>query len=67
MFARIVTTGLILDPETSVREFLFASAGVIPRVEKRQSRYCPTNSVQARWTEQGGMENHGIRTWIQNV
>ena len=35
MFARIVTTGLLLDPNDSLREFFFGPTGVVPTVEKR--------------------------------
>ncbi|EIW66778.1 hypothetical protein TREMEDRAFT_40774 [Tremella mesenterica DSM 1558] len=34
MFARMVVTGLILDPDTSIREYLFAPTGLIPSIEK---------------------------------
>ncbi|WVQ85091.1 hypothetical protein IAT38_007255 [Cryptococcus sp. DSM 104549] len=34
MFARIVVTGLLLDPETSLREALFFPSGVIPVVKR---------------------------------
>lgn len=35
MFARIVVTGLVLDPETSTRQFWFGSNGVVPTIEAR--------------------------------
>jgi hypothetical protein len=38
MVARIVTTGLILDPERSLRAFLFSPSGVVPKVERRLAR-----------------------------
>ncbi|OCF43572.1 high-affinity cell membrane calcium channel [Kwoniella heveanensis CBS 569] len=38
MFARIVVTGLILDPERSVRDFLYGPAGMIPVVQRRFGR-----------------------------
>lgn len=34
----MVTTGLILDPERSVHDFLFSSSGVWPRTERKISR-----------------------------
>lgn len=34
----MVTTGLILDPERSVRDFLFSPTGVWPRTERKISR-----------------------------
>ncbi len=38
MFARIVITGLILDPDTSLRTVLFSPSGVVPTVERRMNR-----------------------------
>ncbi|WRT67795.1 uncharacterized protein IL334_004769 [Kwoniella shivajii] len=38
MFARIVVTGLILDPDRSLRDFLFSPSGVIPTVQRRVGR-----------------------------
>ncbi|WVQ96668.1 hypothetical protein IAU59_003774 [Kwoniella sp. CBS 9459] len=35
MFARIVVTGLILDPERSVRDFFHGPSGLIPVVQRR--------------------------------
>ncbi|WWC70741.1 uncharacterized protein I206_104692 [Kwoniella pini CBS 10737] len=44
MFARIVVTGFILDPDRSLRDFLFSSSGVIPTVQRRVGR--AQNSLQ---------------------
>lgn len=60
MFARIVTTGLILDPETSVREFLFAPAGVIPKMEKHL--HVNRDTVQRTPSKLGGRNNAAWRT-----
>nr|XP_019045668.1 high-affinity cell membrane calcium channel [Kwoniella bestiolae CBS 10118]OCF24598.1 high-affinity cell membrane calcium channel [Kwoniella bestiolae CBS 10118] len=38
MFARIVVTGLLLDPDRSFRDFLFSPSGVIPTVQRRVGR-----------------------------
>ncbi len=38
MFARIVVTGFILDPETSFRDVLFSPSGFVPTVERRIDR-----------------------------
>jgi hypothetical protein len=38
MFARIVVTGLVLDPETSTREYWFGTYGVIPSLTSRLTR-----------------------------
>ncbi|WVR06351.1 hypothetical protein IAU60_003382 [Kwoniella sp. DSM 27419] len=35
MFARIVVTGLIIDPERSVRDYLFGPAGMITQLRQR--------------------------------
>ncbi|WWC62542.1 uncharacterized protein I303_105138 [Kwoniella dejecticola CBS 10117] len=38
MFARIVVTGFLLDPDRSLRDFLFSPSGVIPTVQRRVDR-----------------------------
>lgn len=38
MFARMVVTGLILDPDRSVSDFLFSSTGIIPSIQRRLTR-----------------------------
>lgn len=38
MFARMVVTGLILDPETTLQATLFGPGGIIPRLSRRLNR-----------------------------
>lgn len=62
MFARIVVTGLVLDPETSTREFWLGSHGVVPTVEAKLSKRNDTlqrslshaTSNRAAWRDREG-------------
>ncbi|OCF72967.1 high-affinity cell membrane calcium channel [Kwoniella mangroviensis CBS 8886] len=38
MFARIVVSGLLLDPDRSLRDFLLSPSGIIPTVQRRVGR-----------------------------
>ena len=38
MFARIVVTGLVLDPDTPTKEYWFGTSGIIPSVTNRLNR-----------------------------
>ena len=61
MFARIVTTGLIFDPETSMRDFLFSPTGLVPMVGQKLSRAQTT--IQRSQSRRG----NGRPAWKQNA
>ena len=59
MFARIIVTGLILDPETSSRQYWFGTNGVVSNLEARLSKRHATTrlsksheSRRAAWRSQ---------------
>ena len=64
MFARIMVTGFILDPETTIRDVLFSPTGLTPKVEHRANRAQSTigrsvsksaSSANAGWRTKGRM------------
>ncbi|WWC88695.1 uncharacterized protein L201_003608 [Kwoniella dendrophila CBS 6074] len=67
MFARIVVTGLLLDPDRSVKDFFFSPSGVIPTFQRRVGR-AQTNlqrnlsksktSHRAAWRYHNDNNNH---------
>ncbi|ORY24315.1 high-affinity cell membrane calcium channel [Naematelia encephala] len=59
MFARIIVTGLIFDPETSVRDFLFGPRGFIPAIQKR---FATAQNTLQRSSTRSGPRRAGWRT-----
>lgn len=62
MFARIIVTGLILDPEVSLRTFLYGPGGVLARVSRRLTR---AQSTQVEQTRKSPLDPLGVPiAWI---
>lgn len=62
MSARIVVTGLVLDPDTSTKEYWFGTSGVIPSITNKvhrgksalQRNISKSNPKRAAWRERTG-------------